>query len=229
MSTVAKNIEQINERIRQAALRAGRAPDEVRLVAVTKTLSAQRVREAYDAGQRLFGENYVQEALDKMSQLPPDATWHMIGHLQSNKAKRVVEGFAALHTLDRPSLAKALNRAAGAQGVTLEVLLQVNIGAEQSKAGATPEEAVELAKRASSWPNLAVKGIMAIPPYCPDPEEVRPYFREIKALGKQIDSLGIEGVSMGELSMGMSHDFEVAVEEGATLVRVGSAIFGERI
>jgi hypothetical protein len=228
MNSVAQNIANVKARIASAAAKSGRASEEVRLVAVTKTLSAQRVREAYDAGQRLFGENYVQEALDKMSLLPPDAQWHMIGHLQSNKAKRVVEGFNALHTLDRASLAKALNRAAAAQGVKFEVLLQVNVGAEESKAGATADDALELAKRAGDWPHLHIRGLMAIPPYCPDPEEVRPYFQELRELSERIAELKLEGVEMAELSMGMSHDFEVAIEEGATLVRVGSAIFGER-
>ncbi len=214
--------------ITQAARRAGRDPEGVRLVAVTKTVPPEVVREAYDAGARIFGENYVQEALDKVDHLPHDARWHMIGHLQSNKAKRAVETFSVVQTLDRPSLADALEKAARNRDRTLNVLLQVNVGEEATKSGATPEEAVALVRRAPDWPSLRLCGLMAIPPYHPDPEAVRPHFRALRALAERIEALAVPGVTMGERSMGMSHDFEVAIEEGATLVRVGTAIFGER-
>ena len=228
MSGIAERMRDIQERIAAAARKVGRDPASVRLMGVTKTVSAEGVREAYDAGLRLFGENYVQEALAKIPQLPPDAEFHMIGHLQSNKAKKVVETFRALEALDRPSLAEAVSRAALALGTRFPVLLEVNLGDEESKAGCSPDEAVELARRAGEWPGIAVRGLMALPPYLADPEEVRPHFRALRELAAKIAALELPGVAMEELSMGMSHDFAAAVEEGSTIVRVGTALFGER-
>jgi pyridoxal phosphate enzyme (YggS family) len=199
----------------------------VGLVAVTKMMDPERIREAYDAGARVFGENYVQETLTKVDRLPRDIEWHMIGHLQSNKAKRGVEIYSTVESLDRPSLAAALEKAARARGVRLPVLVQVNVGGESSKSGATPAEAVQLVQRAGEWPSLCFQGLMAIPPYLAEPERVRPYFRALRELRERVVAL-VPDVEMTELSMGMSHDFGVAIEEGATLVRVGTAIFGER-
>ncbi len=216
------------ERVRQAAREAGRDPAGVRLIAVSKTVEASRIRGAYRAGARDFGENYVQEALGKIRELPDDVRWHMIGHLQSNKARRAVEAFAWIHSLDRPSLAEALEKAAARRGRRVNVLIQVNVGGEATKSGADPEGAVALARRAGEWPHLRVRGLMAIPPWREDPEEVRPYFRALRELRDRIAALGLPGVGMEELSMGMSHDFAVAVQEGATMVRVGTAIFGPR-
>lgn len=221
-------VARIRERITEAALRAGRDPGSVQLMGVTKTVRPEFIRKAYDAGLRLFGENYVQEGLGKIEMLPPDAKWRMIGHLQSNKAKKAAQHFSAVDSLDRPSLAEALNKAATDAGRRLEVLIEVNLGDESTKSGCGPDEAVTLAGRAGEWPALAISGLMALPPYLDDPEEVRPFFRELRELGNRIAGLGIQGVSMRHLSMGMSHDFEAAVEEGATLVRVGTAIFGAR-
>lgn len=226
---VAARLADVRRRIAEASRRVGRSPAEVRLVGVTKTVAVERVLEAYGAGLRDFGENYVQQALTKVDRTPRDARWHMIGHLQSNKAKRAVEVFSLVHSLDRPSLAKALDKAARARGARLDVLIQVNTGGEQTKSGTSPEGALDLARRAAEWPDLRVCGLMAIPPYLPDPEEVRPHFRNLRRLRDRIAALGLPGVEMAELSMGMSHDFETAVEEGATLVRVGTAIFGERL
>ncbi|GAB4263383.1 MAG: YggS family pyridoxal phosphate-dependent enzyme [Deferrisomatales bacterium] len=225
---VAENVRRVLGQIEEAARRAGRDPATVQLVAVTKTVPVERIRQAYDAGLRRFGENYVQQALEKVDRLPRDAQWHMIGHLQSNKAKRAVEVFSLIHSLDRPSLADALEKAARARGQRLEVLLQVNVGEEPTKFGTSPEGAVELARRAGQWPSLRIRGLMAIPPYREDPEEVRPYFRALRELAGRLRAMDLPGVAMDELSMGMSHDFPVAVEEGATLVRVGSALFGAR-
>jgi pyridoxal phosphate enzyme (YggS family) len=211
-----------------AEAKAGRPAGSVRLVAVTKTVSPDRIREAWAAGARVFGESYLQESVGKVDKLPPEAEWHFIGHLQSNKAKLALDYFRLIHSLDRASLADALEKAARVRGMTVNVLLQVNVGDEASKFGATPEGAVALARRYAEWPSLRIRGLMAIPPYREDPEEVRPHFRAIRELGDRIRALGLSGVEMGELSMGMSHDYAVAVEEGATLVRVGTAIFGER-
>ncbi len=226
--SVGERYRGVLARVEEAAARAGRDPASVRLVAVSKTVDPERVRQAYEAGARDFGENYVQEAVAKADALPPDARWHMIGHLQSNKAKRAVETFDWVHSLDRPSLAQALEKAAARRGRGLDVLIQVNVGREPTKSGTDPEGAVALARAAPRWPHLRIRGLMAIPPYLADPEEVRPYFRALRELRDRIAALGLPGVEMVELSMGMSHDFPVAIEEGATMVRVGTAIFGPR-
>jgi len=225
---MASRIKSIRERITLAAVRAGRDPGAVSLLGVTKRVEPDRVREAYGAGLALFGENYVQEALPKMAALPPDAVWHMIGHLQSNKARRAVESFGVIQSVDRPSLAEAINRAALSLGRRMRILVEVNLGDEESKAGCTVEGAFSLARRMGEWPGLELSGLMALPPYLAEPELVRPYFRQLKEAAAKITAMGLPGVSMGMLSMGMSHDFEVAVEEGATIVRVGTALFGER-
>ncbi len=226
---VGARYARVLERVRQAAREAGRDPAGVRLVAVSKKVDSARIRAAYRAGARDFGENYVQEALGKIPELPDDARWHMIGHLQTNKAKRAVEAFAWIHSLDRPSLGEALEKAAARRDRRVNVLIQVNVGGESTKSGADPEGAVALARRAGEWPHLRIRGLMAIPPWREDPEEVRPYFRALRELRDRIASLALPGVGMEELSMGMSHDFAVAVQEGATMVRVGTAVFGPRI
>jgi pyridoxal phosphate enzyme (YggS family) len=226
--SVAERVRGILQRIEAAAARAGREASSVRLLGVTKTVEPDKIREAFDAGLRLFGENYLQEALSKMDRLPSDVEWHMIGHLQSNKARRAVEAFAMIQSLDRPSLAEALEKAAAARGIRMQVLLQVNLGDEATKSGCDAASLETLARRSSEWPNLDVRGLMALPPYLEDSEEVRPFFRRLKELAERLTKLALPGVEMKELSMGMSHDFEVAIEEGATIVRVGSALFGER-
>ncbi len=225
---VARRYREALARVTEAARRANRPPEGVSVLAVTKTVDPERIRQAYDGGARRFGENYVQEALAKVDRLPLDAEWHMIGHLQSNKAKRAVEVFRCVESVDRPSLADALEKAARARGAALDVLVQVNTGDEETKSGTTPEGAEGLARRFAEWPSLRLRGLMAIPPYFEDPEDARPHFRAMRELGERIAGLGLPGVRMDVLSMGMSHDFPVAVEEGATLVRIGTAIFGER-
>lgn len=225
---VADRVRGILQRIEAAAARAGRESSSVRLLGVTKTVEPDKIREAHDAGLKLFGENYLQEALTKMDRLPSDVEWHMIGHLQSNKARRAVEAFAMIQSLDRPSLGEELQKAAAARDIRMPVLLQVNLGDEATKSGCDADALETLARRSSGWPHLYVKGLMALPPYLEDPEEVRPYFRRLKELAERLAKFELPGVEMKELSMGMSHDFEVAIEEGATIVRVGSALFGER-
>jgi pyridoxal phosphate enzyme (YggS family) len=225
---IARNVNDVLDSINEAALMAGRDPETITLMAVTKRVVPSRIKEAYDAGVRSFGENYIQEALEKIELLPPDAHWSMIGNLQSNKAKRVIDSFDMLQTMDRQSLSDALQKAAVQRGVFLPVLLQVNVGGERSKAGGDFEAVMELAKASHQWPNLQIRGLMAIPPYTDNPADARAYFKEVFELAEKISSLGLPGVSMDQLSMGMSHDYKEAILEGATIVRVGSAIFGAR-
>jgi len=226
--SIAGNLKQIGERIRTAALRAGRNPDSVRLVAVSKTQPAEAVKAALEAGQQVFGENYVQEFLEKAQQLPTSVEWHFIGSLQSNKVKYLAGLTTLIHSVDRLSLAREIDRQWGKIGKPCDILLQVNISGEETKSGTTSEDLLQLAREASLLPHLRVRGLMTMPPFFDEPERVRPYFRELRRLAEVLASEQIPRITMEELSMGMSGDFEVAIEEGATLVRVGSAIFGER-
>jgi len=226
MTPIAQNLEEVRRRIKAAALRAGRDPAMVRLVAVSKTVPVARLKEAAAAGQRLFGENYLQEARPKIEALGQAASWHFIGHLQSNKAKGAVELFDLIHGVDRLKLARALNAAAASLGKVQEILIQVNLAGEASKSGTAPEGAAELLRALSLLPHLRVVGLMTMPPFL-EPEAVRPYFRALRELRDHLQDLS--GRPLQELSMGMSGDYEVAVEEGATLVRVGTAIFGSRV
>jgi hypothetical protein len=226
--SIASNLDQIRSRIAAACLRAGRRPEEVRLVAVSKTQPPERIEAAAAAGQLLFGENYVQELLAKIEAVQSPVEWHFIGALQSNKVKYLAGRVTLLHSVDRLSLAQEVDRQWGKLGRAADVLLQVNLGSEATKAG-TDERALEaLARQVAQLPHVRLRGLMALPPYCEDPEAVRPFFRRLCELSEGIAALRLPGVEMKELSMGMSHDFEAAVEEGATLVRVGTAIFGER-
>lgn len=229
MGTVAENIEMIRARIRGAAERAGRDPDSVRLVAVSKHQSVEAIREAMGAGQMMFGENYLQEAEEKIVALGQGLIWHCIGHLQSNKARIAAEIFDCIETLDRLKLAKALEARLAELGKTMPVLVQVNVGGEAQKAGVAPKEAGQLCRDLQQFPHLILQGLMTMPPFAEDPEESRGYFRQLRLLAEELTSQGLLGLhGRVELSMGMSGDFEVAIEEGATLVRVGTALFGER-
>jgi hypothetical protein len=226
--TVAQNLSDIQSRIAAAARRAGRAPEEIRLVAVSKIVPVERLKEAVAAGQRLFGENYLQEARPKIAALGEEAVWHFVGGLQTKKAKAAVGLFALIHSVDRLKLAQALNQAAAQIGLIQDILLQVNLVGEASKSGAAPEDAAGLLKEMGKLDHLRVLGLMTMPPWFADPERVRPYFRALRELRDRLRSLRLASGGLPELSMGMSGDFEAAIEEGATLVRVGSAIFGER-
>lgn len=228
MSLVADNLETIRRKITAAARRAGRDAGEVRLVAVTKTVDLPRLREAVAAGHTLFGENYLQEAQGKIAALGPGLSWHFIGHLQRNKAKAAVDLFHLIHSVDRLSLAQALEQAAAQRGRVLDILLQVSLAGEATKSGADPEAVSELMAEISRLPHLRVRGLMTMPPWFPEPEVVRPYFRALRELRDRLRSTFPGAGDLSELSMGMTGDFEVAVEEGATLVRVGTAIFGQR-
>ncbi len=226
--SIATNLKHIEERILTAAKRANRNPDSVRLVAVSKTQPADAVKAALEAGQQVFGENYVQEFLEKAQQLPESVEWHFIGSLQSNKVKYLVGLTSLIHSVDRLSLAQEIDRQWGKTGKSCNILLQVNISREATKSGTTSEDLLQLAREVSLLPHVRIRGLMTMPPFFDEPERARPYFRELKRLSGLLAAEKIPGITMEELSMGMSGDFEVAIEEGATLVRVGSAIFGER-
>jgi PLP dependent protein len=226
--TIARNLQQIRQRIAAAAQAAGRDPASVRLVAVSKTKPAAAVEEAALAGQLLFGENYVQELTTKVAQVRAPVEWHFIGHLQGNKVRQLAGQVTLIHALDRLSLAEEIDRQWGRLGQSCAVLIQVNIAAEVTKSGTTASQVTELVRAVAKLPHIRIQGLMTMPPFFDDPDAARPYFRELRLLLEEIEKLAIPGVSMEELSMGMSGDFEVAIEEGATLVRVGSAIFGSR-
>ena len=230
--SISENLACVRERIAKAARRANRNPDEIRLMAVSKTFPVEAIREAHDAGQRLFGENRVQEFADKWPHLREltGTEWHMIGHLQSNKAKVAAELFHWVDAVDSIGLGQKLNAAAAKAGKTLSVLLELNVGGEESKSGLRPDgDGIdELLTAAAGWNNIEIRGLMAIPPFNEDPQAARPFFRVLKQYRDRIGARNLPRVRMDVLSMGMSHDFEVAIEEGSTCVRVGTAIFGER-
>jgi hypothetical protein len=225
--SIAQNLTEIRDQITQAAREAGRDPSEVSLVAVSKTKPAAMVKEALAAGQLVFGENYVQESADKIPEVGPGPEWHFIGHLQSNKAKLTAGLFDWVQTLDRIKLINALDRHAGQAGRVIQVLIQVNVGGEDQKAGCSPGQAAELAQAAAQAPNLRLRGLMTMPPFFDQPERVRPLFAELRRLSHTL-ARDLPAGSMDHLSMGMSGDFTAAIAEGATLVRVGTAIFGHR-
>jgi hypothetical protein len=230
--SVSENVAAIRERMATAARRAGRSPDEIAMMAVTKTHQPERIREAYAAGLCLFGENRVQEFAGKAATLAdlPDADWHMIGHLQTNKAAKAAELFDAVDSLDSLKLAEKLDAAARSLGKTVAVLIEINVGGEAAKSGMAPDspELSELLSAAPRLDALKFRGFMTVPPFTDDPVGSRPYFRRLRELRDVIAARKLTDVSMDVLSMGMSHDFEVAIEEGSTCVRVGTAIFGER-
>ena len=229
---IADNLARVRQRIAEAARRAGRRPEDVALMAVTKTFPPEIIREAYDAGQRLFGENRVQEFAEKSAQLAdlPGIEFHLIGHLQSNKASKAAQIFAGIDSVDSLHLAEKLNDAAERAGKRLPVLIEINVGGEAAKTGIVPDspELDTLLTAAPRLECLEFRGLMSIPPFTDDPEAARPYFRQLRELRNRIVSRKLPAVSMDTLSMGMSHDFEVAIEEGSTCVRVGTAIFGPR-
>ena len=230
MIDLKDNIARVQERIAEACRRVGRRPEDVKLVAVSKTVPPDRIRKAYDAGLRDFGENRVQEANAKRAALSDlTVTWHLVGHLQTNKAKLARELFHCVHSLDSLRLAQKLDEAAVCSGDRLPVLIEVNLGEEQTKSGVREQDVLALAEQVGRLSTLELSGLMVLPPFFEDPEQARPFFRRLRELARTIESASLPGVSMRELSMGMSHDFEVAVEEGATMVRIGTAIFGRRM
>jgi PLP dependent protein len=230
--SIADQLANIRERIAAAARRARRDPDDIALMAVCKTFSAEAIVEAYAAGQRLFGENRVQEFAEKYVRVAElkDAEFHMIGHLQSNKAAKAAEIFRAVDSVDSVKLAQRVNEAAEKLGKTLDVLLEINVGGEDAKSGLAPDspEIEAILMHAQEWKHLRICGLMTVPPYSVDPEGARPCFRRLRGLRDRLGGRNFPAISLETLSMGMSHDFEVAIEEGSTCVRIGSAIFGER-
>lgn len=225
-----ERLDAVRARVERAARRAGRDPGAVVLVAASKAVPVERLLEAAACGCRIFGENRVQEALAKMEALRgcSGIEWHLIGPIQTNKAKNVVGRFTLLHAVDRLEVAERLDRAARERGIVQRVLLEVNVAGEQTKHGFGPDDLVGAAGRMGAFAGLAIMGLMTIPPPAAVSEDARPHFRRLRELAAQVEARGIPGVSMKELSMGMSGDFEVAIEEGATLVRIGTALFGER-
>jgi pyridoxal phosphate enzyme (YggS family) len=235
LNDIKQKLQQIKERIRQAAQKSNRNPESIRLVAVSKTVPANTIRKAIAAGVTILGESYIQEARSKISAVavpPAQVSWHFIGHLQTNKARYAVRLFSLIHSVDSFKLAQALNKEAQKIGKIQSILIQVNIAAEKTKSGAATRETRKLVSEIGTLSNLKVNGLMTMPPYFNNPEKARPYFDELRLLRDQIQKNvnpdRTPNVSMAELSMGMSGDFETAIAAGATLVRIGTAIFGER-
>ena len=226
---IRQNIESVEERICAACKRAGRDRAGVHLICVTKTKPEEMLQEAYEAGQRDFGENKVQEICRKKPNLPQDVRWHMIGHLQRNKVKQLIGHTVMIHSVDSIRLAETISAEALKAGITIPVLIEVNMAGEDSKFGVSPDETEALVRAASALEGIKVSGLMTIAPYTDDPETNRPYFAGLRELAVDIGQKCIDNVSMSVLSMGMTGDFEVAIEEGATHIRVGTGIFGERI
>lgn len=225
--TIKENLARVQKRVSDAARRAGRDPADVQLVAVTKTIPVEVIKEALDLGVHHLGENRVQEFLYKQPALGADIKWHFIGHLQSNKVRKIIDKVSLIHSLDRWSLARTISRVAGETGVSVRALIQVNVAGETTKHGLSPVEAEDFALAVMDLPGLQVCGLMTIAPLSKDPEEVRYVFRQTKELARQIKK-NIPEIKMDLLSMGMTGDFEVALEEGANLIRLGTALFGRR-
>lgn len=225
---IKDNINEVRNNIKLACERVGRDFNEVTLISVTKTKPVADLVEAYDAGERQFGENKVQEIMDKYDQLPNDVIWHMIGHLQRNKVKYIVDKVALIHSVDSYRLAEAISQEAIKKDCQVNILIEVNVAEEESKFGIRTDETISLVKNISMLPNIHIKGLMTIAPYVENPEDNRNVFKALKKLSVDIDNQNIDNISMDVLSMGMTNDYMVAVEEGATMVRVGTGIFGAR-
>ena len=225
---VRENLETVEANIRKACANAGRSRDEVTLIAVSKTKPISMLMEAYDSGIRIFGENKVQEMCDKYEQMPKDIQWHMIGHLQRNKVKYIIDKAALIHSVDSLRLAETIQEEAAKHQVVMPILVEVNVAMEETKFGTSLAEAMELVEQISHFPNIRIEGLMTIAPFVEDPEENRKYFRALKKLAVDINNKNIDNVHVRILSMGMTNDYMVAIEEGATMVRVGTGIFGER-
>jgi len=228
LSEIGERLAQVRARIAAAARRAGRDPASITLVAVSKTVPPDRIKEGVAAGIAVLGENRVQEAREKIEALGRLAQWHLVGHLQTNKAKLAVQLFDLIHSLDSLKLAHELDKHARALGKRVPCLVEVNQGSELTKSGLAEADLVPLLREAAPLPGLEILGLMSIPPFLENPQDVRPHFRRLRELRDAAVAAGIPGLRMDHLSMGMSHDFEVAIEEGATMVRIGTAIFGPR-
>ena len=228
MNTIRDHLNEVRENIQKACEKAGRSPQEVTLIAVSKTKPLFMLEEAYEAGARDFGENKVQEILEKHPKMPEDARFHMIGHLQRNNVKQVLPHAVLIHSVDSYRLAEQISQEAGKLGITAKILLEVNVAKEESKFGMMPEDVEEMAGQIAALPHLQIEGLMTIAPFVDDPEKNRPVFRKLYQLSVDIKKKNIDNVNMGVLSMGMTGDYQVAVEEGSTMIRVGTGIFGAR-
>ncbi len=226
--TIQNRLKEIHDRIAQAAFRVGRNPSEIQVVAAAKTADSEKVAEALEAGVEILGENYVQEAQRMQGCIDQPAKWHLIGRLQSNKAKQAVRLFNVIETVDREKILKDLQHYAAQENKKLDLLIQVNLAGETSKSGAEPQQVLSIIRAAAACENLRCIGLMTLPPFFDDPEGARPYFAELRRLKDKLQADVPTGVVLKDLSMGMSGDFEVAVEEGATWVRIGTALFGAR-
>lgn len=222
------NLIQVEQNIEEACRRAGRDRSEVTLIAVSKTKPVETLQEAYDLGVRVFGENKVQEMADKYEVLPKDIRWHLIGHLQRNKVKYIIDKAVLIHSVDSLRLAQTIEKEAEKHNLTAHILIEVNVAREESKFGIFPEDLEALVDEIAKFPHIQVDGLMTIAPFVPDPEENRPVFRELRKLSVDISAKKVDNVNMSVLSMGMTNDYQVAIEEGATMVRVGTGIFGAR-
>ena len=225
---VQEQLEEVRQNIRNACERSGRKVEDVTLIAVSKTKPVPMLQEAYDAGARDFGENKVQEILEKEPQLPSDIRWHMIGHLQRNKVKYIVGNVTMIHSVDSLRLAEEISKESVKKDVCTEILIEVNVAGEENKFGFTPENVFPELEKMAALPNVKIRGLMTSAPFVENPEENRKYFRQLKQLSVDINAKNIDNIYMDTLSMGMTNDYVVAVEEGATTVRVGTAIFGAR-
>lgn len=228
MNTIRDHLNEVRENIQKACEKAGRSPQEVTLIAVSKTKPLFMLEEAYEAGARDFGENKVQEILEKHPKMPEDARFHMIGHLQRNKVKQVLPHAVLIHSVDSYRLAEQISQEAGKLGITAKILLEVNVAKEESKFGMMPEDVEEMAGQIAALPHLQIEGLMTIAPFVDDPEKNRPVFRKLYQLSVDIKKKNIDNVNMCVLSMGMTGDYQVAIEEGASMIRVGTGIFGAR-
>lgn len=222
------NFREVEQRIEDACRRSGRDPKEVTLIAVSKTKPVEMLQEAYDFGTRIFGENKVQELTEKYEQMPKDIHWHLIGHLQRNKVKYIIDKVDLIHSVDSLRLAETIDKEAKKHGIIANILVEVNVAGEESKFGLAPEEVEGFVDQAAEFSNIKVCGLMTIAPFVENPEENRPYFQRLRKLSVDIAAKKVNNVTMSILSMGMTNDFEVAVEEGATMVRVGTGLFGVR-
>lgn len=225
---LAQNFAEVEKNIIEACKRAGRNRDEVTLIAVSKTKPVETLREAYELGTRVFGENKVQEIMDKYDALPNDISWHMIGHLQRNKIKYIIDKVDLIHSVDSVRLAEAIEKEAAKRDLVANVLLEVNVAKEDTKFGLMPEEVESVVQEISKFPHVHIKGLMTIAPFVENPEENRAYFKCLRKLSVDIESKKVDNVTMSILSMGMTNDYEIAIEEGATMVRVGTGLFGAR-
>lgn len=227
-SSIEENITEVKRRVEEAAKKAGRNPEDVLILAVSKTIDVPRIKEAVQCGLNSLGENRVQEIMDKYEPMGEGINWHLIGHLQTNKVKYIIDKVCLIHSVESLKLAEEINKKAEKAGIIMDILVEVNISDEESKFGIKPEDCESFIRELSKMKNINVKGLMTVAPFTENPEENRVYFKGLKDLLVDINNKKIDNINMSELSMGMTGDFEVAVEEGATIVRVGTGIFGER-